>query len=32
MVSHIRTTSEYKARLMPVSDPVGNGNGKARAR
>ena len=21
MVSHIRTTSEYKARLMPVSDP-----------
>jgi DNA-binding GntR family transcriptional regulator len=32
MVSHIRATSEYKARLMPVSDPVGNGNGKARAR
>ena len=27
MISHIRTTSQYKARLMPPSDRDGNGNG-----
>ncbi len=29
MVAHIRTTSEYKARLMPPSEPGRNGNGQA---
>ena len=29
MVAHTRTTSQYRARLMPPSDSGGNGNGKA---